>query len=78
MFNRAFQSVVFNSGQQMVLRAFYIIRALTIALAYYYINRSKRHLSAAIENNCLEGPIIFRRMHRKSFYHFDRNYLVFR
>ena len=48
---RAFQSVVFNSGQKMALRAFYFIRALTKALTYYYINRSQRHLLAAIENN---------------------------
>ena len=32
--NRAFQSVVFNSGQKMALRAFYFIRALTKALTY--------------------------------------------
>ena len=40
----------------MALRAFYFIRALTKALTYYYINRSQRHLLAAIENNWLEGP----------------------
>ena len=49
--NRAFQSVVFNSGQKMALRVFYFTRALTKALTYYYINRSQRHLLAAIENN---------------------------
>ena len=49
--NRAFQSVVFNSGQQMALREIYFIRALTKALTYYYINRSQRHLLAVIENN---------------------------
>ena len=46
---RAFQLVVFNSGQKMALRAFYSIRALTKALTYYYIKRSQRHLLAAIE-----------------------------
>ena len=49
LLNSAFQSVVFNSGQKMALRAFYFRRALT--KAYYYINRSQRHLLAAIENN---------------------------
>ena len=34
--NRAFQLVVFNSGQKMALRAFYFIRALIKALTYYY------------------------------------------
>ena len=53
---RAFQSVVFNSGQKMALRAFYFIRALLKALKYYYINRSQRHLLAAIENNCFRVP----------------------
>ena len=56
--NRAFQSVVFNSGQKMALRVFYFIRALTKALTYYYINRSQRHLLTAVEKNWLEGPII--------------------
>ena len=32
---RAFQLVVFNSGQKMALRAFYFIRTLTKALTYY-------------------------------------------
>ena len=49
--NRDSESVVFNSGQKMALRAFYFIRALTKALTYYYISRSQRHLLAAIENN---------------------------
>ena len=31
--------------------AFYFIKALTKALTYYYINRSQRHLLAAIEKN---------------------------
>ena len=53
------QSVVFNSGQKMAVRAFYLIRALTKALTYYYIDRSLRHLLVAIENNWLEGPIGF-------------------
>ena len=53
--NRAFQSVVFNSGQMMALRAFYFIRALTNALTYYYINRSQRHLLAAIYWKLLIG-----------------------
>ena len=56
-FYRAFQSVVFISGQKMALRAFYSIRALTKALTYYYINCSQRHLLAAIENNWLGVPI---------------------
>ena len=34
-FYRAFLSVIFYSGQQMVLIAFYFIRALTKALTYY-------------------------------------------
>ena len=55
--NRAFWSVVFYSSQKMVLRRFYFIRALTKALTNYYINRSQRHLLAAIKNNLLEGPI---------------------
>ena len=33
--NRASQSAVFNSGQEMALRAFYFIRTLTKALTYY-------------------------------------------
>ena len=41
----------------MALRAFYFIRALTKALTSYYINRSQRHLLAAIENNWMEGPL---------------------
>ena len=49
--NRDSESVVFNSGQKMALRAFYFIRALTKALTYYYINRSQRRLLAPIENN---------------------------
>ena len=55
--NKASQSVVFNSGQKMALRAFYFIWALTKALTYYYINRSQRHLLVAIENNRFGGPI---------------------
>ena len=43
-FNRDSESVVFNSGKKMALRAFYFIRALT----YYYISC---HLFAAIKNN---------------------------
>ena len=54
---RAFQSVGFNSGKKMVLRAFYFIRALTKALTYYYINRSQRHPLAAIENIWFGVPI---------------------
>ena len=41
----------------MALRAFYFIRALTKALIYHYINRSQRHLLAAIENNWFGVPI---------------------
>ena len=48
--NRAFQSVVFNSGQKMALRVFYFIRTLAKALTYYYTNRSQWHLLVAIEN----------------------------
>jgi len=59
LINRAFQSLVFNSGQKMALRAFYFIRALTKALTYYYINRSQRHLLVAIENNRFGSPINF-------------------
>ena len=40
------ESVVFNSGQKMVRRSFYFI----IALTYYYINCSQRHLLDAIGN----------------------------
>ena len=42
--NRALQSVVFNSGRKMALRAFYFIRTVTKALTYNCINRSERHL----------------------------------
>ena len=56
--NRAFQSVVFKSGQKMALRAFCFIRALTKALKYYNINRSRRHLLTAIENNWFGVPIV--------------------
>ena len=45
------ESVVFDSGQKMALKAFYFIRALTKALTYYHINRSQCHLLIAIENN---------------------------
>ena len=55
--NRDSGSVVFNSGQKMALRAFYFIRALTKAQAYYYKSRSQRHLLAAIENNWFGVPI---------------------
>ena len=55
--NRESESVVFNSGQKMALRTFYFIWALTKALTYYYINRSQRHLLAAIENNWFGVPI---------------------
>ena len=55
--NRASQSVVFNSGQEMALRAFYFIRTLTKALTYYYINRSQRPLLSAIENYRFGSPI---------------------
>ena len=48
LINRASQSVVFNTGQKMALRAFYFIRTLTKALTYYYI---KRYLLVAIENS---------------------------
>ena len=48
LINRASQSVVFNTGQKMALRAFYFIRTLTKALTYYYI---KRYLLLAIENS---------------------------
>ena len=58
-FIRASQSVVFNGGQKMALRAFYFIRALTKALIHYYINRSQRHLLVAIENNRFGGPILW-------------------
>ena len=58
--NRASQSVVFNSGQKMALRAFYFIRTLTKALTYHYINRTQRHLLVAIENNRCGSPISFK------------------
>ena len=51
------ESVVFNSGQKMAVRAFNLIRALTKALTCYYIKRFQCHLLAAIENNRLGGPI---------------------
>ena len=51
VFNRDFQSVFFNCGQNMELTAFYFIKALTKAITYNYINRSQRHLLATIENN---------------------------
>ena len=51
--NMAFQSVVFNSGHKMALRAFYFIITLT---KYYCMNRTQRHLLAPIANNWLEGP----------------------
>ena len=54
--NRDSESVVFNSGQKMALRAFYFIRALSKALTYYYTSRSQRHLLVAIENNRFGGP----------------------
>ena len=56
-FYRDSESVVFNSGQKMALRAFYFIRALTKALTYYYISRSQRHLQAAVGNNWSGVPI---------------------
>ena len=45
----------------MVLRAFYFIRALTIALTYYCINRSQSHLLTTIGKNWLkrEAWVIF-------------------
>ena len=74
---RAFQTVVFNSGQKMALRGFYFIRALTKAIKYYYIDRSQRHLLIAIENNRFGGPIghwnpkitiDFKSLYSKEFY----------
>ena len=56
--NSDFESVVFNSGKKMALRAFYFIRALTKALTYYYISRYQRHLLDAIENNWFGVPIL--------------------
>ena len=55
--NKAFQSVVFNSGQKMALVAFLLIKTLAKALTYYYINRSQRTLLATFEKKQLEGPI---------------------
>ena len=55
--NWAFQSIVFNSDRNIVLRRFYFIIALTNALTHYWIYCSQRHLLASIENNWLEGPI---------------------
>ena len=43
MIMRASQSVVFNTGQKMALRAFHFIRTLTKALTYYFINRTVRN-----------------------------------
>ena len=57
LYNRASQSVVLTTGQKMALRPFYFIRTLTKALSYYYINRSQRHFSIAIENNRFGVPI---------------------
>ena len=53
--NRAFQSVVFNIGQKLALRAVYIV----ICLSSFEVKCSQRHLSAAIEDNRLQGPIHF-------------------
>ena len=44
---RAFQVVVFDSGQKMALKS----------LTYYCINRSHRHILAVIENNWFRVPI---------------------
>ena len=57
IYNKALQSVVFDNGQKMALRACYFIRTPTKALTYYDINRSQRHLLVALVNNWLEGPI---------------------
>ena len=55
--NRASQSVVYNNGQKMALRAFYFIRTLIKALTYYYINCSQRYLLVTIENSRFGGLI---------------------
>ena len=57
LLNSAFESVVFNRGQKMALRAFYFIRALAKALICYYIIRSQRHLLVAFKDNRFGGPI---------------------
>ena len=46
------ESVVFNSGQNMAVRALFLIKLLTC----YYIKRSQLHLLAAIENNWFGVP----------------------
>ena len=56
LFNRAFQSVLFNSGQKMALRSFYF-KITETALTYSYTNRSQRHLLTANQNKQFRGPI---------------------
>ena len=54
--NRAFQSIVYNSDQKMVLRAIYFIRAYS-AITYYFKTRSQRHLLAASVKKLIERPV---------------------
>ena len=48
-----FQTVFFNSGQKMALRAFYLQEKI-INVYIYYIKGSQRYLLAGVENNGLE------------------------
>ena len=57
--NRDSESVVFNSGQKMALRAVYIVICQSFCQSFYEVKRSQRHLLAAIENNRLEDPILY-------------------
>ena len=51
-FIRGFQSAVFNRGQKLVLKVFYVVICQS-----YYEKSSQRYLFAVIENNWLEAPM---------------------
>ena len=56
-YNKCSQSIVFNCGQKMALKAFYFI---TMYLwTYCYTKRSQRYLLGARENNWLDNPICY-------------------
>ena len=53
------QSVIFNNGQRMVLRTFYLINVhKSLLWKYYYIRCSQSHLLATFENKRLVSPLI--------------------
>ena len=53
MIEEGIQSVVFNRGQKMALRALLVVMSKNI----YEVKRSQRHVLIALKNNRYVGPI---------------------